>query len=59
MNNFSNMTDKQFFQALLNAAKEEYREYVVFKAKDEGLLSYSEPVYEAALEEAQIRIDKL
>ena len=56
---FQHMTDKQFFKALIDSAKEEHEEYVIFKAEEEGVLSYSEPNYEAALKEAERRVDKL
>ena len=56
---FQEMSDKEFFTALVDAAECSQEEYCRFKAEEEGLTSYSEPDYSAALEHAKTRIEQM
>ena len=50
------LSDNKFFELFLEATKSTYQEYCKFKADEEGLTSYSEPTYEAALNMFQKRL---
>lgn len=49
----------RYFELFLMASTETYHEYCKLKAEAEGLSSYSEPVYELALQQFENRIDSL
>ena len=53
------LPDDQFFALFLEAVNSTYEEYRSFKAQEEGLNSYSEPVFEAAMSEFDNRVDSL
>ncbi len=53
------MSDKEFFTQLINTAEFGQNELCRFKAEEEGLSSYLEPVYSAAIEHARTRIEKM
>ena len=50
------LPDEKFFKLFIEATKEQYQDYCEFKAAEEGLRSYSEPTYQAALEQFNERI---
>ena len=50
------LDDIKFFELFLGATKEAHKEYCKFKAEEEGLTSYSEPVFQAALEQFNSRL---
>jgi hypothetical protein len=56
---FEEMSDKEFFTNLIDAAEYSQGEYCRFKAEEEDLTSYSEPDYNEALEHAKTRIEKM
>lgn len=56
---FKQMSDKEFFTKLIDAAEHSYQENCIFNAEKEGLTKYEEPDYEAAIQHAKTRIEKM
>ena len=50
------LSDDKFFELFLAATKSTYKEYCEFKAEQEGLNSYDEPVMSAAFDQFESRL---
>lgn len=53
------LPDDQFFKLFIEAVKNTYEEYRIFKAEDEGILTYREPVFEAAMDDFENRLNNI
>jgi len=49
----------EFFKLFMDALKQTYTEYCEMQAQKEGLVNYSEPMFEFAMSEFEQRVDGL